>query len=459
MDNSLKINRFFIISIWVFCSLLICNYLFFPIISPDSGFYLAVAREFYEGKKYFVEIGSIYNPLAIITVGLPFLFDTEPNVRYHILVSILISIFCAFFFYKFIQKISTNKNWNILISSFFLLLLLYNDGRYIVLEPLSVLFQILALNCYFSYSKNQHFWKLIIVGIFISLSFLSKQYGLFIAIPIGLSIVLSKKNILQAIVGIAIGFCLPLMLFFISIKTAAFSILDFVKCILGKGVQLDVGNGTGSELDIRSIMMFLLIFFVTNLYVILFPFYIKKITKSKYFILTVTALFSSFLVLIFAFYQHYFIYVIPYFLLLFIVLLSKKHNKSFQLKAVSLFLISFCIIILSVCLSFKRKIEVFEKQQQYAIALTKLVPANSNVYLDGVSPAFFYLCHYNSINSKTVGYCFPGYLYSSTIINNLKKGDYVIVTKQNYKSYLSLIANFKITKSTIYNDELYVIQK
>jgi hypothetical protein len=457
--NPTKIIKWFTISVWIICALLICNFLFFPIISPDSGFYLSVAREFYEGKTFFVEIGSIYNPLAIVTVGLPFLFDADPNVRYHIAVNILILVFCAFFFYKLIQNFSSKKDWNVLISSFFLLLLLFNDGRYIVLEPLSVLFQLLALNWYLNYAKNPHFWKLILTGIFISLSFLSKQYGLFIVIPIGITLLLSKKNLLKQLFGIAFGFALPLVALYLFLQTKSFSILEFVKCILGKGVHLDIGNGTGLELDLKSTLMFLLLFLVTNLYVILFPFYFKKIMVSKHFVLLIVSLFSSFLVLYFAFYQHYFIYVIPYFLLLFIVLNSNKQSNSFQLKALFLFLVSFGLIVFSATSSFVRKKEVYYAQQKYRNELTKLVPANSNVYLDGVAPSFFYLCHYNSIQSKNVGYCFPGYLFSSTIINNLKKGDYIIVTKQNFKSYIDLIEGYKVSKSKIDNDELFIIQK
>ncbi len=46
----------------------------YPLISADSGYYLANARDLYNGNKYFIDIATAYNPLSIIVIGLPFLF-------------------------------------------------------------------------------------------------------------------------------------------------------------------------------------------------------------------------------------------------------------------------------------------------------------------------------------------------------------------------------------------------
>ena len=258
--NIPQIVKRFTIGVMVLNLALIVNFMLFPIVSPDAGFYLSVAREFYQGKIFFVEIGSIYNPLAIVTVGLPFLFDQNPDVRYHIAVNLAIIVFTAYFFYQVLKKIAPQTHWNLLLANIFLLLMLFNDGRYVILEPLSVMFQLLALLFYLNFEKSKLFLHLFFSGLWISLAFLSKQYGLFIAIPVGIALLQNAEPKIKQILSIGIGFLIPLVLLFLFIQTSSFSILDFVTSILGKGVHLDKVNGTCMELDIQSKMMFVLIF-------------------------------------------------------------------------------------------------------------------------------------------------------------------------------------------------------
>ncbi len=457
--NIPQIVKRFTIGVMVLNLALIVNFMLFPIVSPDAGFYLSVAREFYQGKIFFVEIGSIYNPLAIVTVGLPFLFDQNPDVRYHIAVNLAIIVFTAYFFYQVLKKIAPQTHWNLLLANIFLLLMLFNDGRYVILEPLSVMFQLLALLFYLNFEKSKLFLHLFFSGLWISLAFLSKQYGLFIAIPVGIALLQNAEPKIKQILSIGIGFLIPLVLLFLFIQTSSFSILDFVTSILGKGVHLDKGNGTGMELDIQSKMMFVLIFLATNLYVILIPLNVLKVKKNPHYRMFLIALLSSFMVLFFAFYQHYFIYIIPYFLLVFGLQSAAIQTTSFQYKTLILLLISTGLILYSVTASFNRKKEVYFAQVRYTKELNKVVPPQSNVYLDGVSPSYFYLAQYNSIHSKNVGYCFPGYLFASTIVANMKKGDYLITSKQNYASYSELISGFTTSKQVIENEELYIIKK
>lgn len=445
--------------VFLLIALLIGNFIMYPIVSADSGYYLAIAREFYQGKTYFVDIGTIYNPLAIVTVGLPFLSDSNPNIRYHILINIGIIILAGFCFYKLSTFFLKKREWNYLLTGFFVLLLLYNDGRHIILEPLSVVFQLLAFIFYLNYLKTHAVSRLFVMGVCISLAFLSKQYGLFIALPIGLSMLMNRRALLIQMAVTTFGCLIPLVVFYISIHNSNYSIADFVQSILGKGFEIDNGNGTGLELDLKSRILFLLIFIATNLYLVLFPFYLNRALNTKHFVMIVVALFSSFMVLLFAFYQHYFIYIIPYLLLLFALVIDQTHTNLFQWKALFLIVLSVVLMTYSFASSFNSKKEIYQSQLDYARQLNAIVPPNSNVYLSGIMPSFYYCCQFNSIDSKKVSYAFSGYLFTSTIVKYLDKGEYLVLSKESYKAYQKAITGLKVSKHQIDKEEIYIIQK
>jgi hypothetical protein len=457
--NLNKALKLVIAIVFLLNALLICNFILYPIVSADSGYYLAIAREFYGGKTYFVDIGTIYNPLAIITVGLPFLFNSNPDIRYHILINIGIIILAGFCFFKLSTFFLKKKEWNYLLTVFFVLLLLYNDGRYVILEPLSVVFQLVALIFYLNYLKTHAIWRLFVMGISISLAFLSKQYGLFIVLPIGFSMLMNRRALLIQLVVTVIGFVIPLAIFYFSIHNSTFTIADFLQSILGKGFPIDNGNGTGLELDFKSRIMFLLIFVATNLYLVLFPFYLNRALNTKHFLMVTLALFSSFTVLLFAFYQHYFIYVIPYFLLLLALIIDQTHTNLFQWKAFILVTLSIGLMTFSLASSFNSKKEIYQSQLKYASQLNAIVPPNSKVYLSGIMPSFYYSCQFNSIDSKKVSYAFSGYLFTATIVNYLDKGEYLVVSKDSYKAYQKVIANFKVSQYQMDKETIYIIQK
>lgn len=454
-----KVLQLASIGVFILNALLIVNFILYPIVSADSGYYLAIAREFYQGKTYFVDIGTIYNPLAILTIGLPFLFDSEPNIRYHILINIGIILACGYFFFKLSSYFLKKKDWNLLLTGFFILLLLYNDGRYVILEPLSVAFQLIALIFYLNYLKTHTIWHLFLMGISISLSFLAKQYGLFIILPIGLSMLMNKRALFIQIVVTTIGCLVPLVIFFLLIQNHSFIVSDFMQCLMGKGIQIDNGNGTGLELDWHSKLLFLLIFFATNLYLVLIPFYVNRALNTKHFVLILTALVSSFSVLLFAFYQHYFIYVIPYLLLLFALIIDQTHTNFFHWKSTVLVGLSVGLMAFSWASSFQSKREIYDTQLNYAKQLNQIVPRNAKVYLSGIMPSYYYSCRFNSIDSKTISYAFSGYLFKSTIVNHLDKGEYLVVSKDSYKAYQKVTKGFKVSQHAIDNQEIFVIQK
>ena len=142
----------------------------------------------------------------------------------------------------------------------------------------------------------------------------------------------------------------------------------------------------------------------------------------------------SFLVLISASYVHYFQYVLPFSILLFAYILPFiKPPLVKWIKGSFLFSVAFILVVSLI--SFSSKKEKFDQQQREKKLLLAAVPAQSNVFLDGISPAYYFLCDYNSIKLNKIGYTFPGYFYTNTLTDNLDIGSYIIITPEMVPVY------------------------
>lgn len=439
--------------------ILLISFMISPIVGPDSGFYLAIGREFYSGKVYFHEIGIAYTPLSIITFGLPFLFDDAPSYQWHLLINVLINIGSSLVFYNLLKRISFNKSKNIFFVSVFVLLSFVFDGRHLMLEPLSVFFQLLALHFYLNYREHYTFKNLFLSAITICLAFLSKQYGVFVLLPIVVDIILNKKEKIKSILFLCGGMLLPLTLFFIYLSIYGVSFIEFIKFILGKGTEFDRGNGTAINVSIIYHLRDLLYFVLFNLYLLLIPvllvLYFKVINTKKVFF---TLLFlSSLTVLKFATYFHYFLYVLPYSLLLFAYLFSFNKNKKVNLFAYLLFGISFCFWILYIGSTTKKGNRAYiSKQKEEINILNTYIPKKSKVYLDGPSPSLYYLCDFQSINLKNISFVFPDYFFPNSIANNMETGAYIVIPKKKQVTYENLLEE-EFVKEIVLEKKEYVI--
>ncbi len=449
---------FFSIVVNVF---LIISYLLFPIIGSDSGFYLSIARELYDGKIYFQEIGSSYNPLSIITFGIPFAFDDFPNYRWHLAINIIIVICSSFVFYKILKHISHQKYFNLFGASLFIILALVLDGKYVMLEPLSVFFQLLALYLYLQYLNNIETKKIFFIGLFICLSFLSKQYGLFIALPIGLDMLFRKFYSIKNIILISLGFLTPLVIFFIYLSLNGMGVTNFIMYILGKGVDLDTGYGTGIGTSFFSYPMDILYVVLFNLYIFVIPFllirYFNLLNEKKR--LFIFLALTSLTVLVFANYWHYYQYIFPYWLLLFMYAFNNV-KKTRERTYISIVLVlSFLFLTVYSTMSFKGKELIIKNQTETAKELMSVIKPKSEVYLDGLSPTYYYLCDYKSINLKKISFAFPGYFYPKTLIDNMKSKAYILTSEKDFIKYNDFLHGCSYKKLSIRGKKYIVIQK
>ena len=76
------------------------------------------------------------------------------------------------------------------------------------------------------------------------------------------------------------------------------------------------------------------------------------------------------------------------------------------------------------------------RQQEDIIVVNQVLKKNTDVYLSGLSPIYYYLSDLNSINLSKIGFAFPGYFSSETIINNMNKNSYLVLDEKYHDDYL-----------------------
>ena len=455
--NNIKTINAITISLGILNLILICNYLIFPVLDVDTGYYLSMAREVYSGKIYFHEIAIPYNPLSILAMGIPFLFSTDPDYFWHLLINIIIMVYSSLIMYKILSYISKNACTNRFFSMFFLFLCLVLQGKYTLLEPLSVCFQLLAVLLFLKFKSNSKNSTLILVGLFIALAFLSKQYGLFIAIPIGLQLLFDKKRILKKILFLGIGVIIPLVVFYVYLFKYNVSLSLFLKYILGQGTEMDQGNGTSLTTSFFTYPMDFIYIMLFNLYVLIIPYlifkYFKLLDSNKYlyFILFLTSL----SVLYFANYWHYYQYIVPYAIILFVFLIQKTKIKVWSMV---LPLVSICFLTFYALNNLNKLDDVEKTKKQTEKVLTK-IPEGSEVFLSGPSQVLYYTCKFKSINLKTIGFTFPSYFYPKTITENLNAGAYLVISAKEAEVYKKMINNYQSDNIVLNGDEYLIIKK
>lgn len=436
------------------------SYLSYPLVGADSGFYLSQAREFYGGKTHFVDIASAYNPLAIVIFGLPYLFSDHPDPRFNLLINLFFIWASSYILFSILQKIKRAKIENVYYSLFFVLASLLLDGSHVLLEPISVFFQLTGFLFYLMYRDSEKSKFLFVTGFAIALSFLAKQYGLFLLAPIGIDILINRKGILKKSVIMAVGVLIPIVLFFLYLRNSGAGFTEFITYISGKGIHFDKGNGTGINYTLATYLIGFGVFILFNLYVLLIPMMVLKIRKNFDYknLIYISALPFSFLILLAASYAHYFQYIVPYALISWVYLTSTTVSKSVKLKEI-FFGISIVVMMAATAFSFSRKQSKIDLQIESVQKITAVVPKKAKVFLDGPSPSLYYLCDFQSINLKKIGFTFPGYFYPKTILQNMEPNSYLIVVKEAYPTYRKEVSNLPKTEITINNQLYYIIKK
>ena len=437
------INKVLAIFLVILSITLMYHYLKFPYLGNDDGYYLSILRDVNAGNLYFKDIAVVYNPLSIFTMGLSsFLFGVLKH-EYALITNFFIILMSSFVLFK-INKQFLNRSNAFLFSALFLSFTLYYDEGFLMLEPLTVLFQLISLLFFIRFRTLNSQRTILIAGFFLGLGFLSKQYAVFLLLPF-FYVFLLLKNV-KTILFFLAGLFFPILMLFGYYLCQDVSFYEFVNYILGKGVLFDKGLGSGYGRKINSFKKALEYILIHSYSVVILYQLFQKKNKSKNVIFYGLLAVSSFSVLYFADYKHYFQFVTPYLIIFLAFLFSENKEKNNELL-----LLFFMVISIASVSFYSRK--TIQNRKQYAtwqkndIELVKnAIPEKSAVYLSGLTPAYYHLANLSSINLKKIGYSFPGAFYPKTIVGLMNRNAYLVMNTSSMKKYQPFIHLFTFHK-------------
>ncbi len=437
----------------------------YPSISNDSGYYLKIAYDLAHGLSFFKELNCSYSPLGMYILSAPFYFNNDVGLiflfTYYFTVFPLISLL-FFQILKFFN--SSNK-----ICFFFTVLLITAnfvfEGFHILLEPYVLLFQLMALWILLKWAlKNK---TLIWVGGFAFLAFYAKQYGLFIlpAIVFWIFKEANDPKLFFIKMGyLVLGFLIPMLLitcyfyFYENIH-----VLDFLARLFGidalKGDEV-MTRINYSEINLLKKIGQFIIDFPFLALIIFFLFSKKRKITSQINGFSLLLLIGAFCTLYFAYYSHYFQLIIPY-----VIIITLTIPKSFfEKKSIIIFFLSIVFLVgTSLKLNNKFLVKKEDYNEQLAnISVLKSRVVDRNVYLHGVSPAYYFLCKYDSPSYAVLGYKFPISLTLNTIERELSKGDCILIEPEFFaleifQSYIT--KNDFIIKDGIKQKRILLLEK
>ncbi len=432
---------------------LLCVY-FIIICAPvnvDSAYYLSTSKLIAQGLVPIKDIQMFYTPVTFYILSLPYIITTNPGYEIMLGFMILIKIGGALILYKITALWLQNKQLILFISlNFFLSTMLY-EGQAVLLESFVVFFQLLSI--YFILKSDRPL-PLFFSGVTLALAVLSKQYGLFI-LPALLVYIIASKNTAKSKISQGLlllsGFGLIIILF-----TLYYSLI---------GVEMNelVSSLSGRSYGLKSISSFINgivnMLFRNGLLILFIPFMIianKYIIKDRRFLLIVMALGASFSPLYFQYFGHYFLHILPYIYLLITYIFSmffESKNSYPRYILVFLFIPVVYCFVLTLSKSVKENIISIngkEKEKQYSTAklISESIGTKKNIFSHR-SFIWPYLCNFEVINAKRVGYALPGLNY---IENNQFSNSFL--SKNEYFSFIRN-ANYILvtTKGSPYLEE------
>lgn len=214
LDVSLRLLASFSVA-YALCLLWLCA-TGLPV-NDDAGFYLRVAEKISQGVPPYSELQLGYTPVAVFLFSLLFRLSQEKETLVLAAFSLqaVAMIAVAVVFDRFLGTTRLSRSWRVLFASQLVVAMVWLEGGYIVLEPLTVLFMLLAV--WFGFRERSNWF---LAGLFGGLAFLTKQYGLSCFLPLaylwlGLPKELRPRSAVHAVLGVALSavlVCLPLML-------------------------------------------------------------------------------------------------------------------------------------------------------------------------------------------------------------------------------------------------------
>jgi len=408
----------------------------FPYIEVDASYYLKIAFDISHGMSFYKDMNVQYNPLVMYLLS--FLFYIFPKAGFYLINSYLLLIYIVngFLFYKILGFYDLKKAIKQLFVIIMLLSFYLFTGFNLYLEPFVLMFQFLALFLLLKWEVNKSWQLLFFAGMCSYFAFYSKQYGIFILPAFIFFIYINSKSLsnkIQHFIYFLIVIIVPLGIIYIYFWL--FSKIPFIeftykilaiKSLSGEDVVTGINYHLSAFL-LSSINFILTAPYVTIIFYAIFRKEIRLLTKKSIFCFLI--IFGACMQLFFAAYIHYFQLIFPYFLLLAAIILNEQDREN-KVKIFNLIRITSSVLIVTTVNWFTihacyMYIQSREQKVNKSI-LQNIIPEGEKVYLQGISPSYYFICKYDSPNYKELGYRFPEELNSNIIDKSLPAQSYLV---------------------------------
>ncbi len=360
---------------------------FYAYISADAPYYLAISRDISNGLVPFKDINSMYAPAMMYLNSTIFIIFDDPGYHYFLAFQYVMILLSSGFLYLICWKLDIDKLKSAFLALFLFISVLSSDGIYINLEVYILLCVLLSF--WFLINK-QFFWT----GIFLALSFFSKQYGILNFLPffllVGVYHGFEKKHLLNFIVGAALPL-LAFLVYFLLIENVSF--LHLIEQLSGSGYGQ---SGVSSKKSIFSLIAGFKVFLM-----LIFPLLFLRINpfRDKIDGILIIGIMVNLIPVLIKNFPHYFILTYPY-----IFMLMARNYKNFDKRF--LLASNLMLVIISVLLFLRifRYKDVYEEQLTVAEKYKNEYPVSSEVFLSGKIRYLYILNDYHNPVLKEVGY-------------------------------------------------------
>ena len=359
----------------------------YSFISADSPYYISIARDISNGLVPYKDINSIYTPAMMYLNSIIFRIFDDPRYHYFLVFQYVLILLSSGLLYLISRNLSLDKWKSAFLTLFLFIAVLSSDGTEIILE---VYILLCVLFAFWFLINKQFFWT----GIFLALSFFSKQYGILNFLPyfllVGVYHGFKKKYLINFILGATIPLLAFLVYFLLFEKVNSF---DLIKQLSGSGYgQSNVSSSKSFFSLIAGFKVFLLL---------IFPLFFLRINpfKNKIDGILIIGILVNLIPVLIQNFPHYFILTYPY---IFILMARNYKNldKRFLLVA------NLMLVIISVLLFLRifRYKDVYDEQLRVAEKYKNEFPVSSEVFLSGKIRYLYILNDYHNPVLKEVGY-------------------------------------------------------
>jgi hypothetical protein len=400
--------------------LIICAILIFPNIGIDGGYYLSIGRDIYQGRLNFFETVNLYTPIGILLFSIPYFFTSNFYIL-SLIILVAFQILNSILVFKTLEFLGFKGNKIKIISLIYLSYSLLLDGSSIILEPIQIFFALISVN--FVLRKN-----FFLSGLFIFLSFFTKQYSL-VFIPAFAIYILKSPKIFINTTKFFIGFVLPIGLAYVLF----FKNYDFeyyILRLLGKDILMPkhiIQTGINYSFITFIKMFSFILFFFPLVFIWILNFNLKKISVNILFFILIFS--SSFLIFYFASYPHYFQLILPWGIILFVLFMADNLNQ-FQFKLGGTYVL-LTVMFFSIYTIWNRA-NNYINQKKLTKKLEVFIPKNSIVlFEDNFIPHYIYGSYYSS-NLRFIGYSSCYILPFDYYLKNIKIKSFIVTSNKKW---------------------------